>query len=116
MRRRSGPNISRISLDHDMARSTIYRYQKGLTKPRKSTLEKLREAGLLQPVETPVLIPSNIRAFARRRNLPFREVEALMNVRLKPVERMTLQELQWVHESLSRVRDLFTWHDNDLEE
>jgi hypothetical protein len=97
-----------------MARSTIYRYQKGLTKPRKSTLEKLREAGLLQAVETPLLIPSNIWSFAQQRNLPFREVEELMNVRLKPVERMTLQELQWVYESLSKVRDLLTWHTNEL--
>ncbi len=116
MGRRSGTNISRVASEHDISRSTIYRYQKGLTKPRKSTVEKLRKAGLLQPLVTPVLIPSNIRAFAQQRNLSFREVEALMNIRLKPVERMTLQELQWVHESLSRVRDLFTWYANDLEE
>ena len=113
---RSRTNLSRIAREYNLGRATIYRYLRAETKPRASTLRKLREAGLVAEEEMPLLVPPNIRAFARQRNIPFQEVESLMNVGLKPVERMTLQELQWVYESLSKFRDLLTWHGSELVE
>jgi len=108
MSSKPGVNLSELARSSRMARSTLERVLNGKTKnPRAKTLRILQEAGLL-PRGAALLIPENVRSFAQA--LPLRDIERLMNVRLKPVNSMTAEELRHVHDSMKRFPGLYEWN------
>lgn len=99
-RGRHSINISEVQRATGLSRSTIYHALREPSRARPRTLKLLSEVGVLdQAPGAALIIPPSVRDFALEEDLTFREVERLLKVRLKPVERMTKDELRHVWRS-----------------
>jgi len=99
-----------IARRSDIPRCTVHRWLRGETRPRPSSLEKLRKAGVELSLILRAEYPRNVVDFARRRNLTVNDLQRLMGVRLKPIDLMTDKELEHILEAMSSFPKLYAWH------
>lgn len=100
-------NITDVQRRTGLSRSTIYHALELPSKARRRTLDALRDAGVSVSPQVAVIVPPVIDDFAREEDLTYRELRQLLSVRLKPVERMTKDELRHIWQSASRFPGLY---------
>jgi len=99
-----------IARRSDIPRCTVHRWLRGETRPRPSSLEKLRKAGVELSLILRVEYPRNVADFARRRKLSFTDVDKVMALSLKPIDLMSDKELEHILHAMSSFPKLYTWH------
>ena len=100
-------NISEVQKLTGLSRATIYHALEEPSRARSTTLERLRQAGVDVVPRAALIIPAAVREFALNEGLTLREVEQLLNMRLKPVRAMTVAEVEHVWRSAKVFSDLY---------
>lgn len=102
-------NISEVKRATGLSRSTIYHALAEPSRARPETLEVLRAAGVRLLADVAVIVPPTIDEFALEEDLTYREVRQLLRVRLKPVERLTKDELRHVWRSAKEFPAMYSF-------